>query len=79
MVDCSCDVDVCASDCCAAEHRRCVEPGPPPRRYIPPMPPKFLPVPASSIFTGVNMHAPSRGHAQVDVGYGPQLSFPARD
>ncbi len=51
--------------------------GPPPVSYQPPMPPKFLPVPACSVFVGANTHFPVSVPGQVEVGYGPQLAFPA--
>ncbi len=51
--------------------------GPPPVSYQPPMPPKFLPVPARPVFVGANTHFPVSVPGQVEVGYGPQLAFPA--
>jgi hypothetical protein len=51
--------------------------GPPPVCYEPPMPPKFLPVPARSVFTSVNMHAPTPRTGQVEMGYDGQMRFPA--
>lgn len=51
--------------------------GPPPEPYEPPLPPRFLPVPARPVFTTVNLDAATLGRGQVEVGYGPELAFPA--
>lgn len=84
----SCDEPCCMDECCdgycdescCVRTRKCrVEPGPPPVRYQPPMPPKFLPVPARSVFSTVNMQAPTIQRGQIEMDYGPQISFPSGD
>ncbi len=55
------------------------EPGPPPIRYRPPMPPKFLPVPTQPILAPARPDAPEPWRGNIEVGWGPQLTFPARD
>lgn len=70
----------CDSPCYAeANCRPRVKVGPPPVSYVPPMPPKFLPVPARSVFSNVNVNAPTVSYGQVEVGYGHELQFPAGD
>ncbi len=53
-IDNDCDLRVYDDVVCLEEpapvRRRRIEVGPPPVRYEPPMPPKFLPVPARSVF-----------------------------
>ena len=53
--------------------------GPPPVPYRPPMPPKFLPVPARSVFTTVNPNAPTLESGQIEHGLGGEIQFPAGD
>ncbi|MGI9427412.1 MAG: hypothetical protein ACR2NM_02060 [Bythopirellula sp.] len=73
-----CCLGMCLRKCCP-----CLEAGPPPEPYQPPMPPKFLPVPACSVFSNVNMAAPTRKRGQVEMGfgnaYGHEMAFPAGD
>lgn len=59
-------------------HQR-VDAGPPPVRYRPTLPPKFLAVPTRPIVTDVNLCAPAPDHCQVEVGFDPQLAFPGSD
>jgi len=59
-------------------HQR-VDAGPPPERYRPTLPPKFLAVPTSPIVTDVNLCAPAPQSCQVEVGYSHQLAFPGSD
>ena len=53
--------------------------GPPPERFRPELPPSFLPVPARSVFSPVNMHAPQSGNQMVEHGMGRTLVVPAGD
>jgi hypothetical protein len=55
------------------------EPGPPPIRYRPALPPKFLPVPTQPTLSPVRPDAPEPWRGDVEVGFRPQLTFPARD
>jgi hypothetical protein len=55
------------------------EPGPPPVRYLPPMPPKFLPVPTCPTLSPARPDAPEPWRGDVEFGYRPQVTFPARD
>jgi len=50
--------------------------GPPPERYQPPMPPKFLPVPARPVFSQPNVLSLPSAHPTVEVEFGSQLNFP---
>ena len=83
--DCCCGVHVCDEavvidePCCRRKCRLRLAAGPPPEPYKPPMPPKFLPVPACSVFSPVNPGAPTLTEGQVEVGYGHKLVFPAGD
>jgi hypothetical protein len=73
-----CCLGKCLGKCCSG-----LTAGPPPEPYQPPMPPKFLPVPACSVFSKVNMAAPTLNRGQVEMGfgsaYGHELAFPAGD
>jgi hypothetical protein len=55
------------------------DPGPPPMRYYPPMPPKFLPVPTQPVLSPARMDAPYPWRGDVEVGFRPTVTFPARD
>jgi hypothetical protein len=55
------------------------EPGPPPIRYRPPMPPKFLPVPTQPTISPARPDAPEPWRGDVEMSFRPQLTFPARD
>jgi hypothetical protein len=55
------------------------EPGPPPIRYRPALPPKFLPVPTQPTLSPARPDAPEQWRGDVEVGFRPQLTFPARD
>lgn len=86
-VGCGCGVRVTEDavfidEPCAPGRLACrprVERGPPPVSYQPPMPPKFLPVPTRLVFTGANMLAPTPTRGAVELGNGPQLTFPGRN
>ena len=54
-----------------------VEPGPPPVKYQPPMPPRFLQVPTRAVFSPEYPPAPMSIQNAVEVQYGPQLVLPA--
>jgi len=56
-----------------------IKAGPPPVTYQPPMPPKFLPVPARPVFANVNPAAPLATRGEVEVDFGAQLAVPGRD
>jgi len=56
-----------------------VEAGPPPVTYQPPMPPKFLPVPARPVFANVNPLAPVSARGAAEIDFVPQLAIPGRD
>ncbi|QDS98662.1 hypothetical protein [Adhaeretor mobilis] len=47
--------------------------------YVPPQPPKFLPVPTQPAFTDVSSDSPMRLRGSVERNFGPQLTFPGRD
>jgi hypothetical protein len=55
------------------------DPGPPPMRYYPPMPPKFLPVPTQPVISPARMDAPYPWRGDVEMGFRPEVIFPARD
>lgn len=55
------------------------DPGPAPMRYYPPMPPKFLPVPTQPVLSPARMDAPYPWRGDVEVGFRPVVTFPARD
>lgn len=55
------------------------EPGPPPIRYRPALPPKFLPVPTQPTLSPVRPDAPEPWRGDIEVGFRPELTFPARD
>jgi hypothetical protein len=55
------------------------EPGPPPIRYRPPLPPKFLPVPTQPTLSPARPDAPEPWRGDVEMSFRPQLTFPARD
>ena len=55
------------------------EPGPPPVRYVPPMPPKFLPVPTQPTLSPARPDAPDFRRGDVEIGYRSQMTFPGRD
>ena len=73
----------CLRECCLGRCCSRLTAGPPPESYKPPMPPKFLPVPARPVFTNVNMAAPTIQRGQVEMGfadpYRHELHFPAGD
>lgn len=75
------DDDYCCpvpAEQCEALHS-CIKRGPPPVSYKPLMPPKFLPIPTRSVFTAVNLAAPTPTRGAVEVDFGPQLTVPGRD
>jgi len=47
--------------------------------YVPPQPPKFLPVPTQPAFTEVSTDSPVALRGSVERNFGPQLTFPGRD
>jgi hypothetical protein len=56
----------------------CPPPGTPPQRYRPAMPPKFLPVPTRPIYGTAPADAPHTEIGDVEVDFGPRLTFPGR-
>lgn len=64
---------------CVLGYRERVAVGPPPVRFQPPMPPKFLTVPTRPVYTAVSPNAPTFDRSQVEVSFGTQLAFPGRD
>ena len=88
-VSCDCcpeDEPQCEScpltSCPPLDGRRCldrIEVGPAPVTYRPELPPKFLPVPSRPVFsTGIAL-TPVASGGSVEVGFGPQLSFPGSE
>ncbi len=71
--DCECDCETVVEE---LYERRRLEVGPPPATYKPPMPPKFLPVPSRSVFSGRSVLAPSSARSPVEVDFDGQLTFP---
>ncbi len=69
--------------CCLTSGECCLRslfaPGPPPARYIPPMPPKFLPVPTQPIMSPARPDAPDYRRGDVEVGFRDQWTSPGRD
>jgi len=65
--------------------RRCAklftrpEPGPPPIRYRPAMPPKFLPVPTQPVLSPARPEAPDPWRGDVEFSWRPEVWFPGRD
>jgi hypothetical protein len=55
------------------------EPGPPPVRYRPAMPPKFLPVPTQPVLSPARPEAPDPWHGEVEFSWRPEVTFPGRD
>ena len=80
---CGCSAEVCEEPCpsCPLEAAICQrpEPGPPPVRYRPEMPPKFLPVPTCPTVSPVRPDAPEPWRGDVEVHYDKRLTFPGRD
>jgi hypothetical protein len=91
---CDGSCDSCRSCCLLAAADRCgrcgfcqhcrkmftrPEPGPPPIRYRPALPPKFLPVPTQPTLAPARPDAPEAWRGDVEVGFRPQLTFPAGD
>ena len=84
-----CDGEACPTDApcqpacsvlgCMAGCKKCKEAGPPPIPYKPPMPPKFLLVPARPAETGVPCDAPVEAWGSMEWGYRNEVLFPARD
>jgi hypothetical protein len=72
----------CLCSACKVGHRRLFtrpEPGPPPVRFRPEMPPKFLPVPTEPTLSPARPDAPEPWRGDVEVGWRPELTFPGRD
>jgi hypothetical protein len=65
--------------------RRCAklftrpEPGPPPIRYRPGMPPKFLPVPTQPVLSPARPDAPDPRRGNVEFSWRHELMFPGDD
>lgn len=65
--------------------RRCAklftrpEPGPPPIRHRPAMPPKFLPVPTQPVLSPARPDAPDPRRGNIEFGWGPEIMFPGDD
>jgi hypothetical protein len=65
--------------------RRCAklftrpEPGPPPIRYRPAMPPKFLPVPTQPVLSPARPDAPDPRRGNIEFSWRPELIFPGDD
>jgi hypothetical protein len=55
------------------------EPGPPPVRYRPAMPPKFLPVPTQPVLSPARPEAPDPWHGDVEFSWRPEVTFPGND
>jgi hypothetical protein len=55
------------------------EPGPPPIRYQPELPPKFLPVPTQPVLSPARPEAPDPWHGEVEFSWRPEVTFPGRD
>jgi hypothetical protein len=55
------------------------EPGPPPMRFRPEMPPKFLPVPTEPTVSPARAEAPEDDGGDIEVNYRKQLISPGRD
>jgi hypothetical protein len=53
--------------------------GPPPIRYQPEMPPKFLPVPTTPTLSPVRPDAPEAFRGEVETSYDPRLTSPGRN
>lgn len=54
-------------------------PPPPGQRYVPPLPPKFLPVPTQPTLSPARPDAPERWPGDIEVGYRAELTSPGRD
>ncbi|HYO24504.1 MAG TPA: hypothetical protein VEQ85_06095 [Lacipirellulaceae bacterium] len=86
--DCPLGQASAACHCCLAG-RRCPildhkmlkrpQPGPPPVSYVPPMPPKFLPVPTRPTLSPARPDAPDAWRGDVEVGFRRELRSPGRD
>ena len=55
------------------------EPGPPPVRYRPLLPPRFLPVPTEHVVSPARPEAPDPWRGDVELGWRPQVTFPGHD
>jgi hypothetical protein len=55
------------------------EPGPPPIRYQPDLPPKFLPVPTQPVLSPARPDAPDSWRGDVEMGWSPRVTFPGND
>lgn len=70
------------SDCLAGRECKLFtkpNPGPPPDRYRPCLPPKFLPVPTQPVLSPARPDAPDPWRGDTERAWRSQLTFPARD